>query len=151
VLGALGGVNMISGAGMLDFLACFSVEKLVIDAEAIAMAQRLLAGIEQRTATLATEMFVGMNYKGDFLKQKVTRQLFGKEQHLPSPVIDRGSIRTWQQAGGLDTFARAKARVKDLLAAYQRPALPSEVERELRGIVEREAKKAGMDKLPTLP
>jgi trimethylamine--corrinoid protein Co-methyltransferase len=151
VLGALGGVNMISGAGMLDFLACFSVEKLVIDAEAIAMAQRLLAGVEQRTATLATEMFVGMNYKGDFLKQKITRQLFGKEQHLPSPVIDRGSIRTWQQAGGLDTFARAKARVKDLLAAYQRPALPSEVERELRGIVEREAKKAGMDKLPALP
>jgi trimethylamine--corrinoid protein Co-methyltransferase len=151
VLGALGGVNMISGAGMLDFLACFSVEKLVIDAEAIAMAQRLLAGIEQRTATLATEMFVGMNYKGDFLKQKVTRQLFGKEQHLPSPVIDRGSIRTWQQAGGLDTFARAKARVKDLLSAYQQPALPSEVERELRGIVEREAKKAGMDKLPALP
>jgi trimethylamine--corrinoid protein Co-methyltransferase len=151
VLGALGGVNMISGAGMLDFLACFSVEKLVIDAEAIAMAQRLLAGVEQRTATLATEMFVGMNYKGDFLKQKVTRQLFGKEQHLPSPVIDRGSIRTWQQAGGLDTFARAKARVKDLLSAYQQPALPSEVERELRGIVEREAKKAGMDKLPALP
>jgi len=151
VLGALGGVNMISGAGMLDFLACFSVEKLVIDAEAIAMAQRLLAGIEQRTATLATEMFVGMNYKGDFLKQKATRQLFGKEQHLPSPVIDRGSIRTWQQAGGLDTFARAKARVKELLTAYERPALPSEVERELRGIVEREAKKAGMDKLPALP
>ncbi len=151
MLGALGGINMISGAGMLDFLACFSVEKLVIDAEAIAMAQRLLAGVVQRTATLATEMFVGMNYKGDFLKQKVTRQLFGKEQHLPSPVIDRGSIRTWQQAGGLDTFARAKARIKDLLAAYERPALPSEVERELRGIVEREAKKAGMDKLPALP
>jgi trimethylamine:corrinoid methyltransferase-like protein len=64
---------------------------------------------------------------------------------------DHGSIRTWQQAGGLDTFARAKARVKDLLAAYKRPALPSEVERELRGIVERKAKKAGMDKLPALP
>jgi trimethylamine:corrinoid methyltransferase-like protein len=56
---------------------------------------------------------------------------------------DHGSIRTWQQADGLDTFARAKARVMDLLAAYEPPALPSEVERE--------AKKAGMDKLPALP
>jgi len=28
MLGALAGINMISGAGMLDFLACFSVEKL---------------------------------------------------------------------------------------------------------------------------
>jgi trimethylamine--corrinoid protein Co-methyltransferase len=151
VLGALGGVNMISGAGMLDFLACFSVEKLVVDAEAIGMALRLLDGIEQRTRTLATEMFVGMNFKGDFLKQKITRQLFSKEQHLPSPVIDRGSIRTWQQGGGLDTFARARLRVKELLSSYRRPALPAEAERELCAIVEREAKQAGMDRLPALP
>jgi trimethylamine--corrinoid protein Co-methyltransferase len=151
MLGALGGVNMISGVGMLDFLACFSVEKLVIDAEAIGMAFRLLGGVEQRTATLATEMFAGINFRGDFLKQKVTRQLFAKEQYLPSPVIDRGSIRTWQQGGGLDTFARAKARVKELLAGYQRPVLAPEAERELRGIVEREALKVGMDQLPVLP
>ena len=150
MIGALAGLNMISGAGMLDFLACFSVEKLVIDAEGIAMAQRMLAGIEQRTPTLATEMFAGIAFKGDFLKQKITRQLFAQEQHLPSSVIDRGSIRTWQQGGSLDTFGRAKARVCELLAAYQRPALPPEVERGLRGIVEREAKKAGMDRLPVL-
>ena len=42
VIGALAGVNMISGAGMLDFLACFSLEKLVIDAEIVAMAKRLI-------------------------------------------------------------------------------------------------------------
>ena len=45
MIGALAGINMISGAGMLDFLACQSPEKLVVDAEAIAMAKRLLAGI----------------------------------------------------------------------------------------------------------
>ena len=151
MLGALAGINMISGAGMLDFLACFSVEKLVIDAEAIGMAHRMLSGIEQRTPTLATQMFAGIDLKGDFLKQKITRQLFGKEQHLPSPVIDRGSIRTWQERGSLDTFARAKARVKELLTGYQKPGLAPEAERDLRGIVEREARKAGMDKLPVLP
>ena len=41
VMGALGGINMISGAGMLDSLACHSAEKLALDAETIAMAQRL--------------------------------------------------------------------------------------------------------------
>jgi trimethylamine:corrinoid methyltransferase-like protein len=96
-------------------------------------------------------MFVGIDFKGDFLKQKITRQLFPQEQHLPSPVIDRGSIRTWQQGGGLDTFARAKARVKELLAGYKHTALAPEAERDLRGIVGREAKKAGMDELPALP
>ncbi|MGZ4816394.1 MAG: trimethylamine methyltransferase family protein, partial [Terriglobales bacterium] len=53
ILGALTGINMISGAGMIDFLACHSIEKLVIDAESIASAQRLLAGIEPRGETLA--------------------------------------------------------------------------------------------------
>jgi len=151
LLGALAGINMISGAGMLDFLACFSVEKLVIDAEAIAMAQRLAAGIVQHTATLATEMFAGINFKGDFLKQKITRQLFAHEQYLPSSVIDRGSLRAWQQAGCPDTFARARARVKELLADYERPALPVEIERELRGLIEQKARRVGMDKLPALP
>ena len=54
VLGALAGINMISGAGMLDFLACHSIEKLVIDAEAIASAQRLIEGIEPRTVPQRT-------------------------------------------------------------------------------------------------
>jgi len=150
LVGALAGINMISGAGMLDFLACQSPEKLVVDAEGIAMAQRLLAGIEVRTETLATALFEGINFKGDFLKQKVTRELFSKEQNLPSAVIDRESNRGWQAAGSLDTFARAKIRTRELLAAYNRPRYAPEQERELRTMVEDLARKAGMDKLPEL-
>ena len=48
VLGALAGINMISGAGMLHSLSCHSVEKLVLDAESIASAQRLVEGIQPR-------------------------------------------------------------------------------------------------------
>jgi trimethylamine--corrinoid protein Co-methyltransferase len=150
LVGALAGINMISGAGMLDFLACQSPEKLVVDAEGIAMAHRLLAGIEVRTETLATGLFEGINFKGDFLKQKVTRELFSKEQNLPSAVIDRESIRGWQAAGSLDTFARAKIRTRELLAAYERPCCAPEQEREMRTMVEDLALKAGMDKLPVL-
>jgi len=150
LVGALAGINMISGAGMLDFLACQSPEKLVVDAEGIAMAQRLLAGIEVRTETLATALFEGINFKGDFLKQKVTRELFSKEQNLPSAVIDRESHRGWQAAGSLDTFARAKKRTRELLAAYEKPNYPPEQMRELRMMVESLAHNAGMDNLPEL-
>jgi trimethylamine---corrinoid protein Co-methyltransferase len=148
MIGALAGINMISGAGMLDFLACQSPEKLVLDAEGIAMAQRVLAGIEIRTETLATGLFEGINFKGDFLKQKVTRELFSKEQHLPSSVIDRDSIRGWQASGSPDTFARAKMRTRELLSAYEQPRYTPEQERELRTMVENLARKAGMDALP---
>ena len=150
MIGALAGINMISGAGMLDFLACQSPEKLVIDAEGIAMAQRLLSGIEVRTETLATSLFEGIEFKGDFLKQKITRELFSKEQLLPSSVIDRDSIRGWQASGSPDTFARAKAHTRELLAAYEPPHYSLEQERELRTMVENLARKAGMEALPLL-
>jgi trimethylamine:corrinoid methyltransferase-like protein len=148
LIGALAGINMISGAGMLDFLACQSPEKLVIDAEGIAMAQRLLNGIEIRTETLATALFEGINFKGDFLKQKATRELFSKEQYIPSFVIDRDSIRGWQASGSPDTFARAKVRTQELLSAYEKIGYEPEQERELRIMVEKLANNAGMDALP---
>jgi len=150
VVGALAGINMISGAGMLDFLACQSPEKLVVDAEGIAMAQRLLAGIETRTETLAMAFFEGINFKGDFLKQKITRELFPKEQYIPSAVIDRDSMRGWQASGCLDTFARAKVRTRELLMAYQRPTCDPQQEAELRRMVEGLALKAGMGSLPSM-
>jgi trimethylamine--corrinoid protein Co-methyltransferase len=148
MIGALTGINMISGAGMLDFLACFSPEKLVLDAEAIAMAKRLLAGVQTPTETLATAMFADINFKGEFLKQKITRQLFAKEQYLPSAVIDRGSVRAWQEEGKPDAVTRARQRVRELLSAYQPPQIPQEQVAELSQMVRQLAQQAGMDQLP---
>ena len=148
VIGALAGVNMISGAGMLDFLACFSFEKLVIDAEIVAMAKRLLAGMGTPTETLATAMFEGINFKGDFLKQKLTRELFSSEQYLPSKVIDRDSIRGWHQEGSMDTLARAKIQVNQLLSQYSIPSLPHDKVQDLQNLVKHHAIEAGMITLP---
>ncbi len=150
IVGALAGINMISGAGMLDFLACFSPEKLVIDAEAISMAKRLRRGMQVHTETLATALFEGINFKGDFLKKKLTRELFAKEQYLPSAVIDRDSLRGWHDQGSLDAFARAKVRTTQLLKDYRRPTLPPEQETELRRMVEALAREAGLDHLPEI-
>lgn len=148
LLGALAGINMISGAGMLDFLACFSVEKLVVDAEAVAMAQRLLAGIQVRTDPLATDAFARLGPTGDFLQLPETRRLFRLEQWFPSRVIDRGTLGAWEESGASDTFARARERVKALLAAYARRDIAPDVERELFAVVRSEAKRCGLERLP---
>jgi len=148
VLGALAGINMISGAGMLNFLATMSVEKLVLDAEAIGYAQRLLAGIQVRTPTLATEMFATLAHSGDFLKLKETRQLFRSEQYLPSSLIDRESLRGWQEAGSPSAFDRARGRVYELVGAYRRPEIPAALEREMCAFMEAEARRVGMEQLP---
>ena len=152
MVGALSGINMISGSGMLDFLACHSAEKLVIDAEGIAMAKRMVKGVQQHTDTLATGFYDDkINFKGgDFLKQKITMKLFREEQHLPSDIIDRNSTRAWKEAGSLDAFGRAKLRVKELLASYRRPELDPDQMARLRSYMLDLAQKAGVEELPRL-
>jgi len=145
MLGALAGINMISGAGMLESLACFSVEKLVIDAESIASAYRLARGIEVRGdevrgESLATAMFAQTGLSGEFLQLKETRALFRQEQYLPSPVIDR-SARGSEPAS--DVFTRARTRVDELVSKYRKPSLPEDVLRKFQAIVDREADRAG--------
>jgi trimethylamine--corrinoid protein Co-methyltransferase len=66
MIGALAGINMISGAGMLDFLASMSIEKLLIDAEAIGMAKRMLKGMQVHTTPLAISMYEGSISKVNF-------------------------------------------------------------------------------------
>ena len=151
MIGALSGINMISGSGMLDSLMCQSPEKLVTDAEGVAMAKRMVQGMKIHTETLATEFYEGVNFKGgDFLKQRITMQLFQKEQHMPGKVIDRDSMRGWKESGSMDTFARAKIRVDEILASYRRPELDLVKETELHAFVLDLAKKAGIEHLPML-
>lgn len=151
LVGALSGINMISGSGMIDSLLCMSPEKLVIDAESISMARRLLQGIATPTETLATGFYEGVNFKGgDFLKQRITLQLFQKEQHLPGPVIDRDSMRGWKDSGSLDAFARAHLEVNKLIANYQLPSLDPNQVANLHRFVEMQASRAGLASLPPL-
>jgi trimethylamine--corrinoid protein Co-methyltransferase len=130
LVGALAGINMIAGAGMLDFLACQSVEKLVVDAEAIGMARRLLRGIS-RPEALALPLFAELGLSGEFLGLRHTRQFFRREQRIPSAVIDRGSLRAWTAAGKPEARERARARVDEVLAGYECFELEAAVEREM--------------------
>ena len=150
LVGGLAGINMISGAGMLDMLLCQSAEKLVVDAEAIGMVQRLLRGVDTPTETLATASFAAAGPEGSFLELPETRRLFRLEQHLPSKVIERGSHRAWLEAGGRDAFARAHERVDELLGAYRRPSLDPAVETAIVDLARREAGRVGMGELPGL-
>jgi len=116
------------------------------------MAQRMLRGVKLHTETLATGFYdEDINFKGgDFLKQRITMQLFRKEQHLPSNIIDRDSMRNWKEAGSLDTFERAKLIVNKLLVSYAKPVLDEAQEKALHAFMLDLANKAGMDALPII-
>jgi trimethylamine--corrinoid protein Co-methyltransferase len=148
ILGALTGINMMSGPGMMDFESCFSLEKLVIDAEIVGMAKRLVAGVDDSEEPLALNVMREVGHAGNFLKSKHTRRHFRKEDYIPTEVIDRDFRQTWFDKGALDASARAHRRVQELIAAWEPVPLAGDVVRELEQIASRNAKAAGLDDLP---
>jgi trimethylamine--corrinoid protein Co-methyltransferase len=151
LVAGLSGVNMISGAGMMDFESCVSFEKLVIDAEIIGMTKHLIAGMNVRDNPIALDLMRKVGHKGDFLAQPHTRKWYKSEQYLPSAVLDRANFDVWKNRGAKSAFERARARIDELLPSYQPSPLTEALRKELRDIAQSAASKFGMGDLPLLP
>jgi trimethylamine--corrinoid protein Co-methyltransferase len=150
VIAALSGVNNISGPGMLDFESCQSLEKLVLDNETCAMALRLARGIELRDDPIVPIdlMREGIERKS-FLSLPHTLKWFRKEAYFPDEVIDRNALDEWRAQGSKDAARRASERVEKILATHEPEPLDEATRAHLTGLMEMEAKRFGMKKLPT--
>ena len=150
-MAALSGVNMVSGGGMIDFLRCQSFEKLVIDAEIIGMARRLLQGIQPRDQPIALDLVRSSGHRADYLSRPHTLNWFREEFYIPSAVIDRGPVDAWERSGARTSAERASERVENLLKTYQPSPLSADLRAELKSIAAGAARRAGMQELPELP
>lgn len=148
ILAALAGVNMVSGVGILDFITCHSLEKLVIDNEICGMAYRLIDGIRHRHEPMAKDFLPDAIDKGHFLGHPTTLKLFKEEGLMPGRAVDRASAPTG--GGGPSDYERAHKVVEDLLAK-PRFALPEATLKELDRVILAESRQYGMEALPALP
>lgn len=135
-LAALAGVDLVSGPGMLGFVGCQSLEKLVLDDAACGAALRLARGIGHGSADAAPELLAGVVERGQMLGHPHTRKSFRGELFMPGPLFDTGTYGDWEAGGGADAFARARARVRSIIAAGA-PAVSVELQRDLRAVLER--------------
>jgi trimethylamine--corrinoid protein Co-methyltransferase len=147
---ALTGANMISGPGMMDYESCLSYEKLVLDAEILGMAKRMVAGITGRTTPIALDVIQELGHDGNYLGHPHTKKWFREELYIPSEVIDRDTLEAWEKKGSKSTWDRAKERVDALLKQYLPSLISDEIRKELRDLTTKEANKAGMTELPAL-
>ncbi|MCK4698231.1 MAG: trimethylamine methyltransferase family protein, partial [Dehalococcoidia bacterium] len=139
LLCALGGANFIhDAAGLLDFALSVSYEKYVVDNEIIGMVMRAVEGIKVDEDTLAFDLIKEVGPGGNFVSAKHTRKYMRTEHYQPT-LSDRDHLEEWQAKGKRDTYARARNRVEEILAApgYR---LPDEVRQriinEIPGIIE---------------
>jgi trimethylamine--corrinoid protein Co-methyltransferase len=149
VIGALAGVNVISGAGMLDFESTQCLEKLVIDDGICAMVYRLLGGIAQRDEPIALGVFEGFSQGMSFLAHPHTKRWYRQEHILPG-LADRDTYEAWVAAGRTSIVDKAHADVRRRLAAYAAPPLADSVRRDLDGIMAAYGRGSGLDGLPKI-
>jgi len=136
---ALARIDIIAGAGALDFVGTQSLEKLVVDAEVCGLIRRLLRGIEVSPDTLARDLITALGPGGDYLAQAHTRRWFRTELHLPGPVIDRLDRKAWEEQGRTDILARARERVEAILKNDPRapdPDRAAELDRAMRRVMD---------------
>lgn len=151
IIAQLAGVNVISGAGILDFVGCFSLEKLVIDNEFCGMALRLNQGIDVNDETLAAELISELGPGGDYLLADHTLRWYKKEPYLPSKIIVRQSNSAWEADGSKGSFALAQERVRDILANHVPLQMKPAKEKELDHVVKGLMKEHGIKEIPNGP
>ncbi|MEM3697280.1 MAG: trimethylamine methyltransferase family protein [Candidatus Bathyarchaeia archaeon] len=135
VLGALAGINVISGPGMLDFENCQSLEKLVIDNEICGMALRLAKGVKVEDETLAFDLIRKVGPGGVYLAERHTLEWIRKEQFIPSEIIDRKEWKIWKDSGKKDIAKRAHEIVKKKLKEHEPEPLPKDVQENLDNLM----------------
>lgn len=113
---ACGGVNMISGPGLLEFARIISLEKLVIDNDICNQILRIKRGIDVSDETLAAALIAAQGPGGDYISQAHTAKWFRKETCFLSPAWSRQSRGNWIDDGAPTMQQRAAERVKTLMA-----------------------------------
>ncbi|KPL06766.1 hypothetical protein AMJ86_07310 [bacterium SM23_57] len=148
MLATLAGINVVSGAGMMDFESCQSLIKLVIDHDICGMALRLVRGIKFRDNLLAEDLRGDLSSGDIFLTSPLTLSAFHEEQYIPSNVIDRKNLSEWERTGSKTLDIRAKQRVEHLLDSYESKPLENKLVTEFREIMASSAEQQGFSDLP---
>jgi trimethylamine--corrinoid protein Co-methyltransferase len=114
VVASLAGFDVVSGAGMLEYESVQSLEKLVLDNEAVMVAGRLTRGFDRDPAATQALAEGVLEKRGNFLALKHTRQNYRKEIRIPSVWDLEPRARAAKQA----LLEKAHATVQEILSTH---------------------------------
>jgi len=131
-LAASVGFNSISGPGMLDYVNCFSLEKLVFDDEIVAHAKRFIRPVEVREDLPASELIEELVRDKHLLTSEHTLQHWPEELYQPGPMVDRTNWDQWEDQGSHDWRSRANQIIDELLSTYEVEPLEDKLHEEIQ-------------------
>ena len=133
----MGGANLVNhAAGWLEGGLTASFEKLIIDAEMLQMMAEYLRPIEVNDDELALDAIAEVGPGGHHFGTSHTLARY--ESAFYSPMMsNRQNFEAWQEAGSINTAARANSIWKQLLQEYIQPELDPAIDEALVDYVNR--------------
>ena len=144
-LAALCGINSVSGPGMLDYVNCFSLEKLVFDDELAGHAKHLLRPVEIKDDLPTRPLLEELLEDGHLLTAEHTLEHWPRELYLPGPMIDRTNHDQWQEQGSMTLEERAKELIDEALFDYDTAPISEDLHTEIRELLARACGKEDAD------
>ena len=145
-IAAMSRMNQVAGPGMLDFVNCFSLEKLVFDDEICGHVNHFMRDIKIKDDLPIKPFIDEVLIEQQICTMDHTLEYWPKELYLPGPMIDRTSWDQWEQFGSKNLQDRARETIKNLLDQYNEVPLDDILDTELRAIMIR-----GIDNSESLP
>lgn len=130
-----GGNFILHAAGIIDTYNTTSYEKLIIDNEILGMMRRLDQGVIVNEETLAYDVIEEVGPKGVFLVEDHTLEHFRDEFYRPT-LSDRNTFEQWTANGAEPIEKVANRKWKELLASYEEPSLPADIDAALKKYME---------------
>lgn len=128
VMRLLGGITLGIGFGSLLTGSTVSLEQMVIDADLLNCARRVLHGFQVNEKTMAEEIIARVGPGGDFLLDPHTLRCMRSDEYYLSPLANR------QGSSGPTMLERAHQRVEELLASHT-PSVSEAVVAEIEAYV----------------
>ena len=139
-----GGVNfLMHGAGWMEGGLHASYEKMVIDADLLHMVNAFLQPIDTSEDALGLDAIANVGPAGHFFGEPHTQERYISEFYNPM-VSDWRNWETWTEAGSPNAQQRANVVAREILENYEKPAIDSAVEAELRDYVDRRVAEGGV-------
>jgi len=134
--------NLIYGSGMIESGVTFDYGQLVMDNEFARMIKFAVGGIPVSDELLMTDDIHKVGAFGDFLSLDSTYK-YMRTQSQPQ-FIDRRVREEWEAGGSTDLYTRCAVKAREIIETHQPTPVDPAAAREMRAIVARADKAAGV-------
>lgn len=132
MLAALAGINSVSGPGMLDYVNCFSLEKLAFDDELVAHVHRFTRPVEVKDDLPVQALIDELVREKHLMMSEHTLEHWPEELYIPGPMVDRTNWEQWEAQGSSKFKERAAAVIDECLEDYDVEPVDPKLHEEIR-------------------